>query len=181
MIILALCFLSLFSENKHIVVILHIQWWAFWKKCFSKIMEISLLQKKFIKKFLRIPLHFSLSFAVICHLSLGGAVLLLWSLRCRMPHWKELCQGCLLCGGQRVSEILSSPECSAVWGRARLAKASALSAVIISLKFCFLVTVFLMLGLCSWPSNTPAAGSSLGSSSSCCLADPQRIAAFLYP
>lgn len=36
--------------------------------------NLTLLQKRFIKKFLRIPLHFSLRFAVICHLRLAGAV-----------------------------------------------------------------------------------------------------------
>lgn len=112
MIVLALYFLSLcqgkLSEVPHTIGILHIQSLAFWKRCFFRDnRNLILLQKMFIQKFLRIAVRFNLCFAVIC--ALLEQLLLPWSLKCRIPGWKELCHGCCaLQGPENVRESLFS-------------------------------------------------------------------------
>jgi len=92
------------SDTTHIII-------SFFEEgVFQDDRNLTLLQKKLVQKVLRVALHFSLRFAVICHSSLAGAIVASMVVNVgNSINWKELCQGCrALQGPAGVGESLFS-------------------------------------------------------------------------
>lgn len=179
MIALAVYFLSLcqgkLSEVPHDSDTAHIIISFLEEVFFQDNRNLILLQKMFIQKFLRIALHFNLCLAVICHFGLAGAIVASVVINVQNT-WLERALPVLPCSaGARECQRISLLQSEAPFEHVQdwLRQQYFVSCNYFFKKFCFPVTVFLMLGLCCWHSNTPEGGSNSGSNSSCCSAHPK--------